>query len=322
MHVGDRVRPSDVVAQAQIEGQIRAVDVARALGVGVRSASRRISVSEGQAVWPSTVLASARSFGIRKRQVRSPFAGVVQVIDEGHILLRQSARLFSLRAYIPGEIIEEYPRRGVAVRAVGSLVFGIWGSGDEREGVLATMVRGPEEALTWEQVGLRYRGAILVGGILDDPRVLHRARQFRLSGLILGSMVPSLRSLCETLPLTVIVTEGMGRLPMAEPIFDLLRSHHGRPAVVSGANGASGPEVIVPLKADPPARALALPRPVEVGVRVRLTRLPYLGVMGRILSLPDGPQETSIGTKVGGAEVRLPDGRRIFVARENMELLD
>ena len=321
VRVGDRVRPSDVVAQAEIEGELLALDVARALGIGVGRASRCISVTEGQAIWPSTVLAHTRRFGIRRREVTAPFAGVVQVVDEGHVLLRRNPRMFSLRAYVPGEVIEECPHRGVTVRAVGSLVRGIWGSGDEREGVLATMVPGPRDVLTWERVGLRYRGAILVGGILDDPRVLYRARQFRLSGLILGGMAPGLRPLCETLPLTVVVTEGMGRLSMAEPIFELLRSHHGRPAVLSGANGVTGPEVIVPLKADVPSGVFAVTGP-QVGMRVRLTRPPYLGIIGRILRLPDEPQETSIGTKVEGAEARLPDGHRIFVALENMELLD
>ena len=186
------------------------------------------------------------------------------------------------------------------------------------------MTNEPGDVLTWEQVGLRYRGTILVGGILRDPRVLYRARQFRIHGLIVGSMLSSLRPICEKLRVPLVITEGMGHIPMAEPVFDLLRSHHGRPAVISGSarNGSSGPELIVPVRADAQATSLVVARPVDVGMRVRLTQAPYLGTVGRILALPAIPQETPIGTRAAGAEVRLPDGRRVFVPYVNMESLD
>ena len=179
--------------------------------------------------------------------------------------------------------------------------------------------------MTWDKVGMRYRGALLVGGILDDPRVLARASQFRLNGILVGSIAASLRPLCQQVGLPIVVTEGMGRIPMAPPIFELLLSLHGREAILSGGSGdaQSGPELIVPLGGEPvpAAYALVLAHPLTVGALVRLTRSPYLGMLGRVILLPDTPQETAIGTRAMGAQVRLPDGRQVFVPHVNMELL-
>jgi len=324
VHNGDRVQADDIVAQATIEGQLHTVDLANALNVSVRTASRHAHVSVGQKVTPETILASISTLGIGKRQIKSPFEGVVKDISEGYIFIRQEPQAVSLRAYVPGRIVECYPHRGVAIRATGALIHGIWGSGGERQGVLVTMVSRPTEALTWKQVGLRYRGTILVGGVLEDPRVLFRAKQFHIHGIIVGSMLPHLRPLCEKLSLPVVVTEGMGRIHMASPILELLRSHHGRLAVISGAqgDGSSGPEVIIPLPAEN-ARESSLvgAHAIKVGTRVRLTRSPYLGTIAQVVT-PSVTRKTVAGTQAEGAEVRLQNGRRLFIPLVNMESID
>ena len=327
VHNGDRVEANDTIAQATVEGQLYTVDLADALHVGVGTASRHVHVSVGQKVTPETVLASISTLGIGKRQTRAPFNGIVKEISEGYVFLHQEPQTISLHAYLPGRIVECYPHCGVAVRAVGGLVRGIWGSGGERQGVIVTMVSDPGEVLTWERVGLRYRGTIVVGGILEDPRVLFRAKQFRLHGIIVGSMLPRLRPLCEKLSLPVVITEGMGHMPMAAPILEMLRSHHGRSAIISGSQGdkSSGPEVIVPLPDKGLANAsLAVAHGIhafEVGARVRLTRSPYLGVIAQVVT-PPCMRKTVAATETEGVEVRLPDGHRVFVPLVNMEAID
>ena len=325
VHVGDWVQAHDPIARACVAGEMHVVDMARSLRVDVSSVPRHVCVQEGQAVFKEEVLAHRKRFFRRRREVTAPCTGTVQRVDDGYVFLSEFQQTLTLDAYIPGEVIDEYPHRGIAVSVPGSLVRGIWGSGGERRGILATMVSSPDELLTWERVGLRYRGTILVGGVLEDPRVLLRARQFRLCGLIVGSILPSLRAMCERLPLSVVVTEGVGRIPMAEPIFDLLRSYHGQPAVIAGSSRHtnSGPEVVVPQpgRLAPDAQALTMVRAISVGTRVRLTRTPYLGIIADVIAVPDMPLETPIGSHADGVEVRLPDGRRLFVPLVNLEPL-
>lgn len=310
VHVGDRVHPRDVVAEAEVAGVLRVVDVARA-----------IRVAPGASVTRGTALASG---GLIPRRVYAPCAGTIQGIEEGCVFIREEPRILSLTAYVPGEVVETYPHRGVAIQATGALIRGAWGSGGEHEGWLVVAAQSPADALSWERVSLRHRGAILVGGMLDDPRTLCRASQFRLSGIVVGSLHPRLREACEQSWPAVIVTEGMGSIPMAEPLFDLLRSLHGSAAVLSGAPADNGgpPELIVPFSLDDEAAPMVAPRPLAVGVRVRLTREPYLGAVGQIVGLPESPQQTAIGTQTEGAQVRLSDGRKVFVPLGNLELIE
>jgi hypothetical protein len=324
VHVGDRVQANDIVAQAPIEGRMFSIDLVQELGMSIPAISRRLQVSIGQTVTEGTPLASVHRLLRRSRVVKAPCAGTIQGITEGRLFLRQEPQITTLHAYMPGEVIEEYPHRGVAIRTAGALVRGIWGCGAESQGMLVVISEQPGDLLTWEHIGLRYRGALVVGGILEDARVLYRAKQFRLHGLIVGSMSPRLRPLCEQLALSVMITEGVGHIPMAEPFHELLRACQGRPAIMSGAgrDGHNGPEAIVPTASEAQTTALMVVRPISVGTRVRLIRAPYLGAMGQVVNLSTIPQETAIGTRAEGADVRLTDGRRLFVPYVNMELVD
>jgi hypothetical protein len=281
-----------------------------------------VRVSSGQTVEQGTVLAGVRQYGVFRKQVRAPFAGVIKRIEEGYLFMRSDPQITPLRAYVPGEIVEHYPHRGVAVRATGAYVRGVWGCGPEAEGMLATMVAGAHEPLTWERVSLRYRGAIIVGGVLEDARALYRANQFGLHGIIVGSVLPELRPVCEEIGIPIVVTEGMGRIPMAGPVFDLLQSYHGRAAVLAGATLSDGAEVFIPLRSGITTAVMVPSRAVEMGMRVRITRPPYLGTIGQVVEQPSAPQETAIGTETEGAEVRMADGQRVFVPYVNMEPLD
>ncbi|MEA3407782.1 MAG: hypothetical protein U9R48_06860 [Chloroflexota bacterium] len=323
VHRGDRVIPTDTVAHCFLPGRIRVIDVAGALGVNAARAARQMQVAVGDHVKAGDILAKPSLLNWPREQVLAPFDGTVQDVGDGYIFLRQDPRPYALRAYIPGEVVETYPHRGVSVRTTGAYVRGVWGSGGEGTGVLVVTASDAAEPLTWEQVSLRYRGAILVGGLLQDHRVLFRAQQFRLGGVVVGSVPAGLRSVCEGLDIPLVVTEGVGRIPMAEAIFRTLRAYRGRPAVISGTpDEEKDVEVIVPLQAEEePTMLPAVSQPLQEGAWVRLTRPPYLGLLGEIVSLPEAPRETDIGTRAEGAMVELSSGRRVFVPYVNMERL-
>lgn len=324
VHRGDRVIPSDTVARCSLPGQVRVIDVASALGVDTAKAARQMQVSVGDHLEAGDPLAKASLLSWPRERVMAPFDGKVQDVGDGYIFLRQDPQPHALNAYIPGEVVETYPHRGVSIRTTGAYVRGVWGSGGEGEGILVVSGPNAAEPLTWEQVSLRYRGAILVGGVLQDPRVLFRAQQFRLGGLIVGSISAGLKTICEGLDLPLVVTEGVGEIPMTESIFHSLQTYHGRPAVISGTpDEEKDAEVIVPLRADEEPSTLAVAsHPLAEGTRVRLTRSPYLGQVAEIVSLVESPRETSIGTRAEGAMVELPSGRRVFIPYVNMERLE
>lgn len=322
VRVGDRVGPNDVIAQAAGQGSLCIVDIAFELDLSPKAALRAICVRKGQSVERGEPLAIRRGLTASKRRISAPYSGTVQAIIGSQVFLRQNELVRQLKAYIPGAVSKVYPHQGVAIETNGALIRGVWGSGAQRDGRLVTMVTRARDELTWDQIGLRYRGTIVVGGFLSDPRVLFRARQFQLHGLIVGSILSNLRPQCEQSPLPVVVTEGVGTIPMAEPIFNLLRSCHGRPAVISGGSGShTDPEVIIPLGARIAASELGYGE-LSVGTHVRLTRPPYLGLLGQIVDTFSGPQETAIGSHAEGGQVRLADGRKLFVPFSNLEPLE
>ncbi|MHB1296216.1 MAG: hypothetical protein ACYC4R_14640 [Anaerolineae bacterium] len=319
--VGDRVAPDEVVARAHPEGRLVVIDVAAGLGISARAVPGSLAVNEGQAIAEGDVLAVHRGW-LSNRRVTAPCAGLVQGVFEGNLFLRREAPPEQVRAYIPGQVIEQVPDLGVSIATHGALIRGIWGSGNPTHGVLASGAEEPDTPFTWERVQRRQRGMVLYGGPLSDQTVLYRAKHFGLRGLIVASLAPGLVALCRQLGLSLVVVEGLGCLPMARPIWDLLQVHRGRQAVLSGGEQISGrPEVVLPTSGEPATLMPMVVRPLQVGARVRLTRHPYAGVIAQVVAIPATPQETALGTRVPGVEVRLPNGRRVFVPLANLEFL-
>jgi len=323
VRVGDRVQAEDVIARSRVDGPLRSLDLTRSLRTSAPSAPRFVCVAEGDAVAAGAVIARRRRALLARLEVTTPWAGTVRGVCDGCLFIREAPSEALLRAYLPGQVVERYEGRGAAIQTNGALVRGIWGAGGEGSGMLAVCTKAPDGVLRWDSFGLRYRGAIVVGGVLHDPRVLYRASHFGVRGLVLGSVAPELTPLANALNLPIVVTEGLGAIPMAEPVFGLLRQHQGRQAVIAGGpcdDGLGGPELIVPLPGEGPMMALVPAQAIAPGDIVRLTRPPFMGAIAQVIVLPGRARETAIGTHAEGAEVRLQDGRRVFVPYVNMEL--
>ena len=159
------------------------------------------------------------------------------------------------------------------------------------------------------------RGAVaLVTGSIDD-RTLAEYLGFDLGVAITGD---------EKVPMTVILTEGFGNLPMSDRILETLRPHDGAAASVNGTTqvraGAVRPEVVVCTEG-PGINRSEEGLTLRVGARMRVIRIPYFGKFGTITALP--PQLTRIET---GAEARilrarLDGGEEVTVPRANIELV-
>ncbi|MHB0858507.1 MAG: hypothetical protein ACYC5M_13190 [Anaerolineae bacterium] len=319
--VGDRVGPSEIVAQGSAEGRLLTIDISAGLGISAGAVSRHLRVVEGQTVAEGDVLAARRSW-LRWRLVTSPYAGRVQGLAAGGLFLRQEVPPEQVRAYIPGQVTEQVPELGVSVCTTGALIRGIWGSGAASHGMLVSGAEEPDTLLTWQRVKRRHRGIVLFGGPLSDPTALYRAKHFGLRGLIVASLAPGLCALCAQLALPLVVVEGLGHLPMSWPILELLQAHSGKYAVLSGGALSHGrPEIILPAPSEIPSLAPMVARHLQLGAKVRLTRHPHAGVTAQVVAIPTTPQETALGTRVPGVEVRLPNGQRVFVPVANLELL-
>ncbi len=312
---GDAVESSDVVARASEQGPLRVIDAAEALGVARDDVPRCLRVQVGEEVAAGQVLAAGGFMGWRT--LASPVSGRVAALTAGRILIEEAPRTVELRANLPGQVVRVLPGQGVIIRAVVARVVGAWGAGDEAFGPLVLRGEGPADTLQWIGIDLACRGKIVVGGLCLDKRVLLRAARLRALGLVVGGLAEHLRAKALELGLIVVVTDGLGAVPMAAPIFELLASHDGHSGLIIGGRGeraARLPEVMIPLAGVHGPLHVAPDRPLAVGDRVRVTRAPHLGATGYVQAVVEEEGEV-------WSRIRLDSGESVAVAYRNLERL-
>nr|HID15105.1 hypothetical protein [Anaerolineae bacterium] len=324
VRAGERVEPTQVVARANMPGDFRILPVARLLGIPASQVKRYLRVNLGDEVQQGQAVAARR--GLLARSVRSPIDGVMTASGGGRILIEAQPTLFELRAYIYGTVSSVLEHHGVVIETTGAVIQGVWGAGGESLGVLKCMVKSPDEPLRAKTIDPSCHGTILVGGASLKEAVLERAQELQVRGLVTGGLPPELVSWVERLPFPIVVTEGIGAIPMSTPIFRLLATNDGREASISGRVqprwGIVRPEIVIPLPAEtlPPAQTQP-GMPLTVGARVRVVRAPYIGAVGTVTALPAHARRIETGARVRGAEVDLGQRAPVFVPLANLEIL-
>ncbi len=356
VHEGQAVTATTVIAQTELPGKVHAVNVVNLLGIVPQEIRHYMLKREGDAVQAGEPLAENRPvIKWLKTQVPSPITGTIETVSEvtGQVFLREPPRPLALTAYLDGHVVETFPGQGATVETACSLVQGIFGIGGEAVGTIAVAVGSPEDELTPEQITDAHRGTILVGGSLIGRDGFARAKQAGVAAIVVGGIHDlDLKLLLgrdlgvaitgtEQVGLTLIITEGFGRIAMARRTFDLLVSKVGQRASCSGETqiraGVIRPEVIVPLTPPPippPRRgegegggaeegvSVVIGGGLKVGDQIRIIREPYFGRICRVSALPTDLRLLPTGSKARVLEAELDDGQHIIIPRTNVELLE
>jgi hypothetical protein len=324
---GEMVGPVDVVARCQLPGDVRILDVSQALGVRRDRADKYVRKAAGDTVQANEVVAARKGLlSMLRGGLRAPVDGEVIEVRDGLILIRSASTTYELTAHIKGQVTNVMPQRGVVISAVGALIQGVWGSGGEAEGVLKVLVDNPQRPIRARSIDVSCHGTIVVGGRILDEKALEQAVEAKVRGVIAGSVNADLCPFVETLPFPVVITEGFGVFPMADPVFALLESNAGQQAMLSAETqtrwGARRPEVVIPLRAEDERQPEQVrPRPLQVGDRVRLLRAPYVGVVGRIDEVLEHPQTIESGARVPVARVELGEEELVLIPLVNLEVI-
>jgi len=313
---GDHVESGDVIARGQERGPLHVVDAAQALGVARDALPHCLRVQVGQEVREGQVLAAGGFMGWRT--ALAPVAGRVAGVAAGRVFLEETPRPIELRANLPGQVVRVLPGQGAVIRAVVARLVGIWGAGGESYGPLVLRSSTPADSLHWISVDLACRGKIVVAGCCLDKRALLRAARLRALGLVVGGLAEELRAVALELGLVVVVTDGLGAVPMAGPVFELLAAHEGDDALATGGRdgpAARLPELDIPLGGVRGPVHVAPDRPLAVGDRVRVTRAPYLGATGHVQAIVEAEGEVWARVTLDG------DEQTVAVAYRNLERL-
>jgi hypothetical protein len=341
---GDRVRAEDIVARAELPGDVATVNVVNLLGITPGEVRRYMLKSEGDAVAREEAIAETRPW-IKwfKSVARSPVEGTVETASKitGQVLIRTAPRPVELRAYLDGTVAEVIEGEGVVVETAGAFVQGIFGVGGETAGPIAVAVQRPDATIAPEDLSDDLGGKVVVAGSLVTSAVYERASAIGVAALVCGGFHDAdLRRLLgydlgvaitghEAIQPILIITEGFGPIAMAEATFELLKAHDGQRASANGATqiraGVLRPEIVIPSAGEgteEAQQAESAPLGLTPGSPVRIIREPGFGRIGAVRRLPPGTVAIETEASVRVIEVEFPDGQAAIVPRANVEAIE
>lgn len=321
--LNQKVSPTDVIAEATWARDHVLIDVARTLSISPNVADRLLRVKEGDKVAEGAEIAISK--GIIPRTIRAPRGGRVVVAGGGQILMETGETSVSLKAGLPGTVVQIIPYRGAVIRTVGALIQGTWGNGRIETGVLLNLTEKSDDVLTASRLDVSLRGSIILAGLLRDADTLRAAAELPVRGLILSSISPALLPAAQQMRFPIVAIDGYGKLPMNSAAYKLLTSSAKREATINAEafNRYTGtrPEIIIPL---PVSQEPPLPNDIdnlEPGQTVRLRRMPHAGAIGILIKLPPGLVTLPSGLRALAAEVKLENGEQILVPLVNLEIV-
>lgn len=343
--VGDMMTPDTVIAHTHLPGPVETMNVANILGVPPEDVGQCMIKKQGDKVAAGELIGLNKSFfGLFKSEAKAKMEGTIETISSvtGQVLLRGRPIPVEVKAYIEGEVVEVFPKEGVAVRCWGSFVQGIFGIGGETHGELKLVVKTPDTKLTEDLIDESCKDKIIIGGSIVTADAVKKAIKVGARGIVAGGFSDKdLRDFLgydigvaitgsEDLGVTLVVTEGFGEIQMANRTFDLLKSKVGQQASINGATqiraGVIRPEVIIPIRDDiKVGKGIAVfeGKGLEIGSPIRVIRAPYFGKLGKVTSLPSPLQKLESESMARVLEVEFDgDGKHVVIPRANVEMIE
>ncbi len=342
VETGVSVKAEDVVAKADLPGNVQLLNVANMLSIPPEEIEEYMVKQTGEKILENEIIASTKGiFGLFKSQARSPIDGTIETVSDvtGQVILREPPIPVEVKAYADGTITETIPNEGVTVETYGTYVQGIFGVGGETLGNLVVVVDAPSDNLRVEQILPEHKGKIIVGGSLVATDAIQKAVEIGVHGIIAGGIDDAdLRQLLgyelgvaitgsEELGITLVITEGFGSIAMADRTFALLKAREGMKTSINGATqiraGVVRPEIVIPfVSEDVDTDADVSVGLLEIGSPVRVIREPHFGKLGYVTELPIELQQLETEAEVRVLQVEFEDGEKTTLPRANVEAIE
>ncbi len=322
VHPGQRVNPTDVIAEARQPGQHLLVDIRRGLGLSAKKdfapfLERRV----GDKLQKGDVIAQSK--GLFARIVSSPVDAEIISILNGKVLLEMPGGTISLKAGIPGVVSEVLTEYGAEIETNGMLIQGVWGNRGIDQGVLLNLASDPADELTAARLDVSMRGAVVLCGHCSQPEALQAAAELPLRGLVLGSMTANLLPAANKSSIPIMLLEGFGNIPINAAAFKLLSSNEKRDITVFAQpwNRTTGerPELIITLPTD--AAEAAQLTDVTPGLTARINSMPHAGKIVTLVKVQEGLSALPNKLRAPSVLVRMEDNEQIVVPLANLDIL-
>jgi len=341
--VGDKVKAEDMVAETLLPGKVVPFNLANKLGVTADLIKQYIKVKEGDSLTKGQILAESKGFlGLFKSTVKSPIDGEVENISSitGQLLLREPRIPVQISAFIDGIVVDVIENEGVVIENKSAYIQGIFGVGGETTGNIKILAEHPDEVVEPEMINASCKDQIIVVGSLASYDLIKKAQEIGVSGIITGGIDDAdLKKLLgynigvaitghEEIGLTIVTTEGFGKIKMADKTFDLLKKFSGYKSSIHGKTqiraGVMRPEIIIPLEFT--EDELEVPESkmseLEIGTVIRVIRQPNFGIIGKVTGLPEELTAVESETLVRILEAELENGENVTIPRANVEVIE
>lgn len=340
---GDKVKANDLVAETFLPGKVLPMKLSNALGVLPATINEYIAVKPGDTIEKGQILAQTKGFlGLFKSTARSPIKGEFESVSvhTGQALLREPRIPIQVKAFIDGIVVEVLPEEGVVIENKSAYVQGIFGLGNETTGEIKVMVPTPDEVIEPTAITSECKDKILVVGSIVDLKTIKKAAELGVRGIITGGISDNdIKTLLgydigvaitghEDIGLSIVVTEGFGKIDMAKKTFYLLKKFEGYQTSIHGRTqiraGVIRPEIIIPLDFKEEELIALKPKmsTLEIGGTIRIIRQPNFGMIGRITKLPESLFNVESETKVRILEAELENGQNVTIPRANVEVIE
>lgn len=341
---GTKVRGEEVVARTDLPGNVQTLNIHGLLGILPDEVEEAMLKTVNDTIKKNEIIAQSKGlFGLFKSSVKSPIDGIIESVSKitGQIIMREPPIPVEVIAYIDGEVVDIIQNEGVKIKTQGSFIQGIFGIGGETIGELAMVANKANEVLTEKDIDKAFKDKIIVGGSIVTYSALEQARKVGVKGIVIGGIEDDdLKQFMgydigvaitgsEQVGLTLIITEGFGKMSMAARTFQLLKSLAGKKSSINGATqiraGVMRPEVIVPTETAPASKKTAdisSGAGLDIGMAVRIIREPHFGAIGKVVALPVELKKIETEALVRVLQVELEDKEIVALPRANVEIIE
>lgn len=347
VEIGQHILPEDILGVGIISAGFRTIPLARELRVSPDRALFYLRFKIGQTVYEGELLArKEEAFGLKKKLLISPADGVIEFYDhqKGDLRIKLLPKTVKTISGVYGIVEKIDVNTGaVIVKTFGNIIYGVFGSGREREGILQ-VIGEAEELVSSRQINESMRGKIVVGGGLVFLEALEKAMIYGVSGIISGGI--NARDYKSTIGdswdfsgqrlsdvgVSLLVTEGFGSVPIGEDIFPLLKISNGQFAILDGNQA----RLILPipdqnsmmyiqkakasLDLSAAVKAMTNFTELQLGAAVRVVGSQFLGTQGVVESIDRLPTRLPSGVVIRMVTIA-GKRRKIRLPYSNLEVL-
>lgn len=348
--VGQQVSPEEIIGTSQISSGFRTLNLSQLLLIPPQEVEKYLVRKLGQRIYKDELLAYKKGWTFGKATVvTAPTDGILDFFNNttGELRMTFLPKKTVYPAGVFGIVEDVDSQRGqVIIRTQVSRVYGVFGSGRSRDGILHILGK-KDDLVSKSAIFPKYDEHILVGGSLFFKDAISNSISCGVNGLIAGGINAKdyrgmaggrlifPKKLDNDIGISIVVCEGFGSISLGLDIFEILSQYEGKFVSVDGNKAQillpsfeSGslkkikntilpklPDEVI-LDEHPVSRDLDL----KVGGKVRIVGNSYLGEQGKIIAINESETLLPSGIKTHLATVE-GARRKIQVPVANCEII-